>query len=172
MVRRGSMVAVLMVVTAGTPFAGQASTGATKAPAQKPVQADSKDSEGETKVQLKSLPPAVRATVETETKSATLKGISKEKEKGQTVYELETVVDGRTRDLMIDASGKVYEVEEQIDPTKAPDAVRSALEAKGSIVKLESVLGNGRTTYEGQVTTKAGKTITMEIDADGKPLKK
>ena len=170
--RRGSMVAVVMVVTAGTAFVGQASTaGATKTQAQT-AQPASKESDGETKVQLKSLPPAVRATVETETKSATLKGISKEKEKGQTVYELETVVDGRTRDLMIDASGKVYQVEEQIDPAKAPDAVRSALEAKGSIVKLESVLENGKTTYEGQVKTKAGKKVIMELDADGKPLKK
>ena len=82
------------------------------------------------------------------------------------------MVDGRTRDLMIDASGKV-------DPGRGTDrshqgAGRRAVRAggKGSIVKLESVLENGRTTYEGQVKTKAGKTITMEIDADGKPLKK
>ena len=32
-------------------------------------------------IQLKDLPPAVRATVEAETKNATIKGISKEKEK-------------------------------------------------------------------------------------------
>ncbi|MEO8036953.1 MAG: hypothetical protein ABI837_21165, partial [Acidobacteriota bacterium] len=50
------------------------------------------------------LPPAVRATVEAESRAATIKGISSEQEKGKTVYELETLVDGRTRDLMIDAT--------------------------------------------------------------------
>ena len=84
MVRRGSMVAVLMVVTAGTAFAGQASTaGASKAPPQKPVQRPRRTATARRRVQLTSLPPAVRATVETETKSATLKGISKEKDKGR-----------------------------------------------------------------------------------------
>src|SRR5258705_12558851 len=90
------------------------------------------------KVQLKNLPPAVRATVEAETKNATLKGLSKEKEDGKTVYELESLVNGRTRDLMIDATGRVYVVEEQLDIDKAPSAVKSALEAKGQIVVLES----------------------------------
>jgi hypothetical protein len=64
----------------------------------------------ESKVSLKDLPPEVRATVEKETRNATLKGVSKEKEKGKTVYEVESLVNGRTRDLMIDASGKVYVV--------------------------------------------------------------
>ena len=52
------------------------------------------------------------------------------------------------------------------------EAHRGALEAKGTIVVLESVLENGKTTYEGQVKTKAGKKLSMELDADGKPVKK
>jgi hypothetical protein len=39
-------------------------------------------------------------------------------------------------------------------------------------VKLESVLENGTTTYEGQVKSKSGKKISMELDAAGKPIKK
>jgi uncharacterized membrane protein YkoI len=126
----------------------------------------------EKKASLKTLPPAVRATVEAESKNATVKGISSEKENGKTVYELETIVNGRTRDLMIDAAGKVYVVEDQLDADKAPAPVRAALEAKGKIVKLESVQENGRTTYEGQVQPKTGKKLTLELDANGKPLNK
>jgi len=118
------------------------------------------------------LPPAVKATVEAESKGAVVKGISREKEHGKTVYELETLVNGRTRDLMIDAAGKVYVVEEQLDVDKAPPAVKAALEARGKIVRLESVLENGRTRYEGRVQTKAGKKVTVEVDADGKPSRK
>ena len=118
------------------------------------------------------LPPAVRATVEAESKGAVVKGISSEKENGKTVYELETLVNGRTRDLMIDAAGKVYVVEEQLDIDQAPPAVKAALEARGKILRLESVLENGKTRYEGQVQTKAGKKVTVEVDADGKPSRK
>lgn len=120
----------------------------------------------------KKLPPAVKATIEAESNGATIKGISSEKEDGKTVYELETLVNGRTRDLMIDAAGKVYLVEEQLDIEKAPPAVRAALEATGKIVTLESVMKNGKTWYEGHVQTKAGKKVAFELDADGKPYKK
>jgi len=124
----------------------------------------------DTKVTLKNLPPAVKATVEAESKGAAVKGISSEKADGKTVYELETLVNGRTRDLMIDAAGKVYVVEEQLDAAKAP--VRAALEAKGKIVVLESVMRNGTTTYEGEVQPAKGKKIVLELNADGTPVKK
>lgn len=124
------------------------------------------------KITLQNLPPAVKATVDAESKGATVKGISSEKENGKTVYELETLLNGRTRDLMIDAAGKVYLVEEQLDIDKAPPAVKAALEAKGKVVTLESVMENGKTRYDGQVQTKAGKKVAFEVDADGKPYKK
>lgn len=72
-------------------------------------------------VGLNGLPPAVKATVEAETRNAALKSVSREQENGR-------------------------------------------------IVKIESVTTRGRTHYEGHVRTKAGKTIAIEIDADGKPI--
>jgi uncharacterized membrane protein YkoI len=39
-------------------------------------------------------------------------------------------------------------------------------------VRLESVLENGKTRYEGQVQTKAGRKVTVEVDDDGKPSRK
>jgi uncharacterized membrane protein YkoI len=159
-------------------IAGVASVGAqTTAPAQKKaVQTEKKEAaekpDADKKVSLKNLPPAVKATVEAESKNATVKGISSEKENGKTVYELETLVNGRTRDLMIDAAGKVYVVEEQLDADKAPAPVKAALEKKGKIVVLESVVENGKTTYEGQVQPAKGKKITLELNADGTPVKK
>jgi len=137
---------------------------------EKGEKADAKDRD--TKVSLKNLPPAVKATVEAESKGARIKGISSEKEKGKTVYELETLVNGRIRDLMIDAAGKVYVVEEQIDADKVPAPVRQALEQKGKIVVIESVVEAGKTTYEGQVQPKTGTKITLELNADGTPVKK
>lgn len=182
MKRTGTFVMVIaLVAAAGVAYAGPQATTTEKAAPQKKAakpaekgekgeKADAKDAD--TKITMKNLPAAVKATVEAESKNATVKGISSEKENGKTVYELETIVNGRTRDLMIDAAGKVYIVEEQLDAAKAPALVRAALEAKGKILVLESAMKDGKTTYEGQVQPKTGKKITLELDADGKPIKK
>src|SRR5438094_900766 len=109
MKRRGFVIAVVMVAVAGA-----ASGGAqTPAPAlKKAVQPEKKEvaekPDADKKTTMKNLPAAVRATVDAESKGATVKGISSEKENGKTVYELEMLVNGRTRDLMIDSAGKVY----------------------------------------------------------------
>jgi uncharacterized membrane protein YkoI len=157
------------MMAASVAYAGQPAATTQKKAAEKAEQKEAKDADQKTN--MSKLPAAVRATVEAESKGATIKGISSEKEDGKTVYELETLVNGRTRDLMIDSAGKVYVVEEQIDVDKAPAPVRAAMESKGQIVVLESVQKDGKTTYEGQVRTKAGKKVAVEVGADGKPIK-
>lgn len=146
-----------------------AATGATSA-AQVPAKPQANDADQ--RARLSKLPAAVRATVEAESKGATIRGVSSEKAGGKTVYELETLVNGRTRDLMIDGAGRVYLVEEQLDIANAPAPVRAAMEAKGKIVALEAVMLGGKTTYEGQVQTTAGKKVAVEVDADGKAIKR
>ena len=54
----------------------------------------------EANAKLKNLPAAVQRAVETEAKGATIKGVSKEVEDGKTMYEVETLVAGRTRDMI------------------------------------------------------------------------
>ncbi len=164
--KRTGLAVLIGLMAAGVAYAGQPAAGTQSKAAEKK---EAKD--GDKKSDLSKLPAAVRTTVESESKGATVKGVSSEKEHGKTVYELETLVNGRTRDLMIDSAGKVYVVEEQVDVDKAPAPVKAALEAKGKIVELESVLKDGKTTYEGQVQTKAGKKVAVEVDADGKPIK-
>jgi len=168
---RAFAMTVLMIAAAGVAYP----SAQTPAPAQKKaVEKEKKEAPeaADKKINMKNLPPAVKTTVDAESKGATVKGISSEKENGKTVYELETLVNGRTRDLMIDSAGKVYVVEEQLDPAKAPAPVRAAMEAKGKIVVLESVMRNGKTTYEGQVQPAKGKKIVFELNADGTPIKK
>src|SRR4051794_39223267 len=90
-------------------------------------------------VDLSKYPAPVRATIEAETKDATLKGVSKETEKGKVQYEVETLVNGRSRDLLVDPTGKVLEVEEEIRLDAAPPPVQEALGKHGSVLKIESV---------------------------------
>jgi uncharacterized membrane protein YkoI len=123
------------------------------------------------KIDLAKYPAPVRATIEAETKSATLKGVSKETEKGQTQYEVETIVNGKSRDLLVDPAGKVIEVEEEIAIGSAPAPVQDALKQKGTVLKLESVSRDGVTSYEASVRDKSGKKTSVTLDAQGKPAK-
>src|SRR5580704_4451260 len=111
----------------------------------------------EKKIQRTDLPPAVEKTVAAQSQGATIKGFSQEKENGQTFYEAEMTVDGHSKDILIDASGAIAEVEEQValDSLSAP--VKDGLQAKagsGKIVKVESLTKHDKlVAYEAQVLT-------------------
>lgn len=125
------------------------------------------------KLTLKDLPAAVQKTVEAETKGAELKGLSKETEKGQTQYEVESVVNGKTRDFIVDAKGAVVEVEEEAAIASIPAAARAAIEkaaAGGKITRVETLTKGGVTTYEAAFT-KGGRAHEVGVKADGSAVK-
>src|SRR5258706_16457879 len=75
------------------------------------------------------LPAAVARTVDAQARGATIRGFSREKENGQTFYEVELRVNGHSRDVLMDTTGAVVEVEEQVDVATLPAAVRAGLMA-------------------------------------------
>src|SRR6202163_1065885 len=94
----------------------------------------------ESKVKVENLPPAVQKTVKEQTQDAKLVGLSKEKEGGKTVYELETLVNGKSRDLMIDSAGTILSVEDEVALDSIPEAAKKAIQEKvaaGKITKVE-----------------------------------
>jgi uncharacterized membrane protein YkoI len=124
----------------------------------------------ETKIKMEDLPPAVRKAVMEQTKDATLVGLSKEKEKGKTMYEVETKVNGKSRDVQFDSTGAIVDVEEEVDLASIPPAAKAAIEKKaagGAISKVETVTHGSMVSYEAQIKTKAGKTIEVGVNADG-----
>lgn len=60
-------------------------------------------------VTLDQLPPAVRATLEKETKGGSIKDIEKDREGGKEIYEVEFTLDGHDWELDIAADGKLLE---------------------------------------------------------------
>jgi uncharacterized membrane protein YkoI len=127
----------------------------------------------ETIIQMKDLPKAVRAAAEQErAKGATLNGFNREVEGGKTFYEVETVLNGRTRDLLFDSVGTVVEVEQEIANDAVPPAAMKALMARGKVTKVEMVTkGKSVVAYESTVKTKTGKNVEVAVDAGGKPVK-
>ena len=123
------------------------------------------------KVQMKDLPAAVRTTVQAEeAKGARIVGLATEVEGGKTMYEVETTISGQSRDLVLDAAGRIVEIEEEIALDALPAAVKSALEARGKVGKIETVTKGTRVTYEA-VVEKNGRKREVAVDAAGKAIK-
>jgi uncharacterized membrane protein YkoI len=123
----------------------------------------------ETRVLMKDLPEPVQKTVQEQTKNAKLRELVKEVENGQTYYEAETIVNGKSRDILIDPSGTVVEVEEATELARIPEAARKALEASatsGKILKVETVTKGSTVSYEA-VIQKDGKKSEVAVNADG-----
>jgi uncharacterized membrane protein YkoI len=120
----------------------------------------------ETKIKLADLPAPVQKTVQEQTKNAELKGLSKEVENGKTFYEIETIVNGKSRDLLVDPSGNIVETEEATTLESVPAAVKAALAPKGKILRIETVTKGNAVSYEA-VVSKNGKKSEIAVEADG-----
>ena len=128
-------------------------------------------SAAEQKIARKNLPPKVEAAVKAEeAKGAAITGLSKEMNGGKTVYEIETTMNGRSRDLILSADGEILELEEAVDITDVPEAAAHALGAHGTIVSIERVTKGSVVTYEARVK-RNGKTSERQVRADGSAVK-
>ena len=107
------------------------------------------------------LPAAVRNALPANTDGAEIKNIVKETSKGKTVYEVETIRNGLTRDFIFSATGVVLEIEQQVTLESLPAASRSALEAKArgaKIEKVEALTKGGKVTYDAAIDRNSKKS--------------
>jgi predicted aspartyl protease len=122
----------------------------------------------EKKIKRSSLPPAVEKTVAEQSEGATIRGLSREQEKGQTFYEAEFLIDGHSRDVLMDETGA-----EQVPLESLPAAVKDGLETlagKDKILGVESLTKKGKlVAYEAKVLSN-GKKSELQVGPDGKPL--
>jgi biopolymer transport protein ExbD len=119
------------------------------------------------------LPPAVQKTAEEQSAGATIRGYTQETENGKLEYEVEMTVNGHSKDVSIDASGNVLEVEESATLDALPVAVRQGLQKKaggGKIVRVESITKQGKVVaYEAHILT-GTKRSEAQVGPDGTPL--
>jgi len=128
----------------------------------------------EKKIKRSDLPAAVEKTVAEVSKGATVKGFSEETENGKTTYEVEMVVNGHSKDVELDPSGSIVEIEEETAMDSLPANVKAGLTAKaadGKILKVETLTNGGKlVAYEAKVQSAAGKKSEIQVGPDGKPL--
>lgn len=129
--------------------------------------------EHEKKINRSALPAAVEKTVAAQTQGATIRGFNEEKENGKTYYEAELTVNGHSKDILIDPTGAVVEVEEQVDFASLSATVQGGLQAKagnGKLGEIESITKHDKlVAYEAKVVTN-GKRSEIQVGPDGKPL--
>ena len=127
----------------------------------------------EKRIKRSDLASAVEKTVAAQAQGATIRGFSQEKEKGQVFYEAELMINGHSKDVLMDTDGAIVEVEEQVAIDSLPAAVREGLQTKagkGNLVKVESITKHGKlVAYEAQVVTN-GRRSEVQVAPDGKPL--
>jgi hypothetical protein len=102
--------------------------------------------ESEKPLKMKNVPQPVQATVVEQSRGAKVKGLAKEKDEGKTYYELSLIVSGRNRDVLIDADGKVVEIEEVVSLDSLPELAKAEIRKqarKGRIVLVESIAREG-----------------------------
>lgn len=128
----------------------------------------------EKKIKRSVLPPAVEKAVAEVSKGATIKGYSEETENGKTTYEVEMMLHGHTKDVELDPSGAVVEIEEEAAVDSLPANVKAGLTAKaagGKILKVETLTKGGKlVAYQAKVQSAAGKKSEIQVGPDGKPL--
>lgn len=127
----------------------------------------------EKKLEHSQLPAAVQRAAAEQSKGATVRGYSSETENGQVVYEVEMTVHGHSRDVTLDSTGNVLEVEEQVLLDSLPEAVRTGLKGlagSGTITNVESLTKRGTlVAYEAHVHT-GDKRSEVQVGPDGKRL--
>jgi hypothetical protein len=127
----------------------------------------------EKRIKRSDLPAAVQKTADEQSKGATVGGYTKDTSSGQVEYEVEMIIDGHSKDVSIDPSGKILEVEEQVPVDKLPVEVREGLQkmaGKGKITKVESITKHAAiVAYEAQVRN-GTKRSEVQVGPNGKPL--
>jgi uncharacterized membrane protein YkoI len=120
-------------------------------------------------VKLSDVPPAVQKAIQEQTKGAVIKGLSTETEKGKTLYEAETSLNGHGRDLLFDKTGALVEVEEETTLDAIPVPAKSAIQKKaagGKVLKVEAVTSGSSVSYEAEIE-KNGKKSEFAVKPDG-----
>lgn len=129
----------------------------------------------ERKITRAQLPAAVEKTVAKEAEGATIKGFATEIEHGQKFYEAALLVNGHTKDILIDRNGNIVEVEEQVTMDSLPAVVQEALKraaGTGTITNIESLTKRDHlVAYEAQAK-RGRKRFEVQVGPNGEKLKR
>ncbi len=120
---------------------------------------------------FEALPAAVRETAKANMGDAIPVSIGSAQNGTGWNYQVNTRVNGKYHDLVIDDSGRLVAVKDETDLASLPAAAKSSIEkeaASSKIVTLEKVTEGGQTTYGAVIKDDAqGGYVQVRVAADG-----
>jgi hypothetical protein len=126
-------------------------------------------------LQIRDLPASVQKTVQANLKGGEIKNIAKVKEDGVDQYEVESVLNGKARDLNVDSKGALLTVEEETTLDAIPAAAKAGILKKvgdGKPGMVETVAKTGQPImYEAAYIDTKGKKHEVLVKADGTETK-
>lgn len=126
-------------------------------------------------LQLQDLPASVRKTVRETLKGGAIRNIAKEQEDGIAQYEIESTLNGKSRDFNVAADGRLLVVEEATTLDAIPAAATAAIHKKvggGTVTTVETFEKPGKPVlYEAAYKDGKGKRHEVLVDADGREIK-
>jgi hypothetical protein len=125
----------------------------------------------ETHVSVADMSAAARTTTERVTAGGTVTQVTREKERGRIVYDVEATIQGKHQEFLIsDSDGEVLGTETSIEFSECPKPVReAAVKYFGSPYRLRAMKGieYGEISYEIE-GAKKGKTVEITFDELGR----
>jgi hypothetical protein len=130
----------------------------------------------EKKLMPSDVPPKVMSAMDTRFQGAQYTSITKEEEKGNTIYDFELTQGGRKYEADVKEDGTIVEIEKAIEQRDLPAPVSDAINKKypNATYKevMEKSLVNGKQEtpheYEVVLTTSKGKEEEVTVSTDGK----
>ena len=122
------------------------------------------------KLQQSDLPEAVQATAARESAQGKVTGIWQRDENGTVVYEVDLVVDGRARGVLINPEGVVVAVQEEVPWEKLEQGVQAGLKSQagdGKVDKVFSISKDGQVTRYIAIVEKGGQKTNVQVGPDG-----
>jgi len=117
----------------------------------------------EKKIKQSNLPPAVQKTAGENSTGATVTGYTSEKVDGALVYQMNLVVDGRARGVVMDADGNVVSVEQEVAWTDLPETIQknfTGVQGKGKFGAVSTISKDGQVVaYEGVLVKNGERNI-------------
>lgn len=123
---------------------------------------------GVKRVRLDELSPAVRAAIDRECKGAKIRAIYSEYSFRHTMYQVDLDLEGHSRRLRIDPSGRLDEVEDEVTLDSIPVQVREALVRKAGgrrILRIDSVTSEGMIRSYVAIVSRDGKNREIRVAA-------
>lgn len=117
------------------------------------------------------LPKAVKATANAQMENAFPLSISSSKGEQGWDYQINTLVNGKHHNIVIEATGKLIALKDETELTALPSQARAAIEKQASAAKimtLEKVTEGGQVSYGAVMRDEAqGTLVQVRVTADG-----